>query len=196
MIGTVKGDVHDIGKNLVDIILTNNGYTVHNIGIKQPLQAFIDAAERTNADAIGMSGLLVKSTVVMKENLEELNERGLHKYPVLLGGAALTRRYVEGYLRELYHGSVAYGQDAFEGLRTMDALMRGEPLAPKPIDAEEKLEGYDRVESLEGEAERRLEEAKRYVAASDIRREAVVPAPPFWGTRVARGIALDERIRS
>ena len=126
VIGTVKGDVHDIGKNLVDIILTNNGYEVHNIGIKAPLSAFLEKAEEVNADAIGMSGLLVKSTVIMRENLEGLNERGLADTPVLLGGAALTRTYVERDLREIYEGRLFYGKDAFEGLHTMDTPHGGQ----------------------------------------------------------------------
>src|SRR3954468_17867802 len=125
VIGTVKGDVHDIGKNLVDIILTNNGYEVHNIGIKQPLQAFVDKAKEVEADAIGMSGLLVKSTIIMRENLEELNTLGLAGTPVMLGGAALTRNYVEVDLRKVYEGRLFYGKDAFEGLHTMDTLMSG-----------------------------------------------------------------------
>ncbi|NUT52169.1 MAG: methionine synthase, partial [Saccharothrix sp.] len=124
VLATVKGDVHDIGKNLVDIILSNNGYEVVNLGIKQPVNAILDAAEEHRADAIGMSGLLVKSTVIMKENLEELNSRGVAaRWPVLLGGAALTRAYVENDLSELYLGDVHYARDAFEGLRLMDAVM-------------------------------------------------------------------------
>src|SRR4051795_5036717 len=125
VLGTVKGDVHDIGKNLVDIILTNNGYEVHNIGIKAPLSAFVEKATEVEADAIGMSGLLVKSTLIMRENLQELNTQGLAEIPVLLGGAALTRSYVERDLREVYEGRLFYGKDAFEGLHTMDALMEG-----------------------------------------------------------------------
>ncbi len=125
VIGTVKGDVHDIGKNLVDIILTNNGYEVHNIGIKQPLQSFVDKAKEVEADAIGMSGLLVKSTIIMRENLQELNNLGLADTPVMLGGAALTRNYVEVDLRKVYEGRLFYGKDAFEGLHTMDTLMSG-----------------------------------------------------------------------
>src|SRR5205809_7582107 len=126
VIGTVKGDVHDIGKNLVDIILTNNGYEVHNLGIKVPITDLIAKAEEVAADALGMSGLLVKSTLIMRENLEELNERGLAAgIPVLLGGAALTRNYVEVDLRQVYEGRVFYGKDAFEGLRTMDTLVEG-----------------------------------------------------------------------
>src|SRR5205814_2745512 len=122
VIGTVKGDVHDIGKNLVDIILTNNGYEVHNIGIKAPLSAFVEKANEVAADAIGMSGLLVKSTLIMRENLEELNAQGLAEIPVLLGGAALTRTYVERDLRGIYEGRLFYGKDAFEGLHVMDRL--------------------------------------------------------------------------
>ncbi|MDX3540953.1 dihydropteroate synthase, partial [Streptomyces sp. MB09-01] len=123
VLATVRGDVHDIGKNLVDIILTNNGYNVVNIGIKQPVSAILEAAQEHKADVIGMSGLLVKSTVIMKENLEELNQRKLAAdYPVILGGAALTRAYVEQDLHEIYEGEVRYARDAFEGLRLMDAL--------------------------------------------------------------------------
>ena len=126
VLATVKGDVHDIGKNLVDIILTNNGYMVYNLGIKIAITEMIDKALEVKADAIGMSGLLVKSTIIMRENLEELNTRGLaDRVPVLLGGAALTRNYVERDLREVYDGRVFYGKDAFEGLRTMDTLMQG-----------------------------------------------------------------------
>ncbi|MSY40856.1 MAG: methionine synthase, partial [Actinobacteria bacterium] len=116
VLATVKGDVHDIGKNLVDIILTNNGYNVVNIGIKQPISAILEAADQNSADAIGMSGLLVKSTVIMRENLEEMNARGIaNRYPVLLGGAALTRAYVEQDLGDIYQGDVRYARDAFEG---------------------------------------------------------------------------------
>ncbi|KJK45262.1 cobalamin-dependent protein, partial [Saccharothrix sp. ST-888] len=111
------------GKNLVDIILSNNGYNVVNLGIKQPVAAILDAAQEHNADVIGMSGLLVKSTVIMKENLQELNQRGMAAdYPVILGGAALTRAYVEQDLHAIYEGEVRYARDAFEGLRLMDAL--------------------------------------------------------------------------
>ena len=136
VLATVKGDVHDIGKNLVDIILTNNGYTVVNIGIKQPVNAILEAAADHDADLIGMSGLLVKSTVIMKENLEEMNDRGVaDRWPVVLGGAALTRAFVEEDLAGLYSGEVRYARDAFEGLRLMDAFMwvkRGVPGAELP----------------------------------------------------------------
>ena len=123
VLATVKGDVHDIGKNLVDIILTNNGYTVKNLGIKVGITDMVAALEESNADAIGMSGLLVKSTLIMRDNLEELNRRGLSHIPVILGGAALTRTYVERDLRKVYDGRLFYGKDAFEGLRTMDRLV-------------------------------------------------------------------------
>src|SRR5512142_45514 len=122
VLATVKGDVHDIGKNLVDIILTNNGYEVHNLGIKVSIAEMIEKAQEVKADAIGMSGLLVKSTLIMRDNLEELNSRGLSTIPVLLGGAALTRTYVERDLREVYEGRLFYGKDAFEGLHVMDRL--------------------------------------------------------------------------
>ena len=123
VLATVKGDVHDIGKNLVDIILTNNGYEVVNLGIKIGINEMVSAVEEHKADAIGMSGLLVKSTLIMRENLVELNDRSLSDIPVLLGGAALTRTYVERDLREVYDGRLFYGRDAFEGLRTMDRLV-------------------------------------------------------------------------
>jgi 5-methyltetrahydrofolate--homocysteine methyltransferase len=133
ILATVKGDVHDIGKNLVDIILTNNGYRVINLGIKQPIENIISACEQNKADCIGMSGLLVKSTVIMKENLSILNQRGI-AVPVILGGAALTRRYVEEDCRRVYQGDLYYGQDAFDDLRIMEAIASGDksllPVAP------------------------------------------------------------------
>src|SRR3984957_14842922 len=136
VLATVRGDVHDIGKNLVDIILSNNGYDVVNIGIKQPISAIIAAAEEHGADVIGMSGLLVKSTVVMRDNLAELNDRGLaERWPVLLGGTALTRAFVEQDLADLFAGEVRYARDAFEGLHLMEAAMgvkRGVPGAALP----------------------------------------------------------------
>ncbi len=193
VLATVKGDVHDIGKNLVDIIVSNNGYTVVNIGIKQPVSAIIEAAEEHSADAIGMSGLLVKSTVVMKENLLELNQRGLAgKYPVLLGGAALTRSYVEHDLNQVFDGEVRYARDAFEGLRLMDAVMavkRGVPGAELPAIRER------RVRRLPGQGEG---EGPRPVdtTPSDVARPVPggvdVPTPPFWGSRVVKGIPLAE----
>jgi 5-methyltetrahydrofolate--homocysteine methyltransferase len=193
VLATVKGDVHDIGKNLVDIIVSNNGYTVVNIGIKQPVSAIIEAAEEHGADVIGMSGLLVKSTVVMKENLLELNQRGLaDKYPVLLGGAALTRSYVDHDLNQVFEGQVRYARDAFEGLRLMDAVMavkRGVPGAELPPIRER------RVRRLPGQGEG---EEPRPVdtTPSDVARPVPggvdVPTPPFWGSRVVKGIQLAE----
>ena len=191
VLATVKGDVHDIGKNLVDIILTNNGYTVVNLGIKQPIGSIIEAAEQHDADAIGMSGLLVKSTVVMKENLEELNARGLATaYPVLLGGAALTRAYVEQDLREVFAGEVRYARDAFEGLRLMDALMavkRGDEGAALPAPRERRVKARTalRPELVEGSST-----GSDRISRSDVAVDVDVPTPPFWGDRIVKGIAL------
>ena len=191
VLATVKGDVHDIGKNLVDIILTNNGYAVVNLGIKVGISEMLAAAEDRKADAIGMSGLLVKSTLIMKENLQELNDRELTHIPVLLGGAALTRSYVERDLREVYKGRVFYGKDAFEGLRTMDRIMElkrsgeddpafgrepgGRKLPPRrsQVMAEADTEGIPR-------------------RAPEVASDNPVFVPPFLGRRVAKGIALDD----
>ena len=213
VLATVRGDVHDIGKNLVDIILSNNGYTVVNIGIKQPIGAIIDAAEEHDADAIGMSGLLVKSTVVMKDNLKEMNSRGIaEKYPVMLGGAALTRAYVEQDLSEVFAGDVRYARDAFDGLRLMDALMAARKGGVDPhalpngpgdtrLSEEEARKLAERKarreRSLRIAAERRAaEEAERgdevLPARSDVATDVDIPVPPFWGSRVVKGIALAE----
>ncbi|MFI2262445.1 methionine synthase [Streptomyces tubercidicus] len=186
VLATVRGDVHDIGKNLVDIILSNNGYNVVNLGIKQPVSAILEAAEEHRADVIGMSGLLVKSTVIMKENLEELNQRKMAAdFPVILGGAALTRAYVEQDLHEIYEGEVRYARDAFEGLRLMDALIavkRGVPGAVLPELKQRRVPKRDtavlEVEEPEG------------AVRSDVAVDNPVPAPPFWGTRVVKGIQL------
>jgi 5-methyltetrahydrofolate--homocysteine methyltransferase len=198
VLATVKGDVHDIGKNLVDIILSNNGYTVVNLGIKQPIATILQAAEENRADAVGMSGLLVKSTVVMKENLQEMNSRG-NTLPVLLGGAALTRSYVENDLSEVYEGRVSYARDAFEGLRLMDATMaRKRGLAPA-VDPEEERRAAERKERHERSkriaAKRRAAEAESagpLPERSDVALDNPVPTPPFWGTRVVKGVALAE----
>ncbi|MGW3718823.1 methionine synthase [Streptomyces sp. NPDC005133] len=188
VLATVRGDVHDIGKNLVDIILSNNGFNVVNIGIKQPVSAILEAAQEHRADVIGMSGLLVKSTVIMKENLEELNQRKLAaEYPVILGGAALTRAYVEQDLHEIYEGEVRYARDAFEGLRLMDALIavkRGVPGATLP---ELKQRRVPKRETAVLEVDE-PEEGVR----SDVAVDNPVPEPPFWGTRVVKGIQLKE----
>ncbi|MFI6643276.1 methionine synthase [Streptomyces sp. NPDC050504] len=188
VLATVRGDVHDIGKNLVDIILSNNGYNVVNLGIKQPVSAILDAAEEHRADVIGMSGLLVKSTVIMKENLEELNQRKMAAdYPVILGGAALTRAYVEQDLHEIYEGEVRYARDAFEGLRLMDALIavkRGVPGATLPELKQRRVAKRDtavlEVDEPEG------------AVRSDVSTTNPVPTPPFWGTRVVKGIGLKD----
>ncbi|MEU0674174.1 methionine synthase [Streptomyces sp. NPDC006172] len=188
VLATVRGDVHDIGKNLVDIILSNNGYNVVNLGIKQPVSAILEAAEEHRADVIGMSGLLVKSTVIMKENLEELNQRGLAAdYPVILGGAALTRAYVEQDLHEVYEGEVRYARDAFEGLRLMDALIgvkRGVPGVTLPELKQRRVRATAAVE-----VEERPEEGH---VRSDVAVDNPIPEPPFWGTRVIKGIQLKE----
>ncbi|MFJ7988192.1 methionine synthase [Streptomyces sp. NPDC094447] len=189
VLATVRGDVHDIGKNLVDIILSNNGYNVVNIGIKQPVSAILEAAEEHGADVIGMSGLLVKSTVIMKENLEELNQRELAaKYPVILGGAALTRAYVEQDLHEIYQGEVRYARDAFEGLRLMDALVavkRGVPGATLPELKQRRVPKRDTPVV-------QVEEADEPGGRSDVAVDNPVPTPPFWGTRVVKGIPLKD----
>jgi 5-methyltetrahydrofolate--homocysteine methyltransferase len=187
VLATVKGDVHDIGKNLVDIILTNNGYTVINLGIKQPIGSILDAADENHADAIGMSGLLVKSTVIMKENLQEMNSRGVAKrWPVLLGGAALTRAYVEEDLTTIFDGDVRYARDAFEGLRLMDAVMavrRGEAGAALPAPRQRVVRSRAVVRPARTAA-------ADMPARSDVAVDNPVPVPPFWGSRVVRGVAL------
>ena len=188
VLATVKGDVHDIGKNLVDIICTNNGYEVHNIGIKIPISEMIAKVQEVDADALGMSGLLVKSTLIMRDNLEELNNQGLSRIPVLLGGAALTRSYVERDLREVYDGRVFYGRDAFEGLHTLDKLME---LKRSGIDDPE----FGRIPTGRSLAERR---GPKETAIDLPRRSPEVVSdnkvftPPFLGSRVVKGISLDE----
>ena len=210
LLATVKGDVHDIGKNLVDIILSNNGYDVVNLGIKQPISAILDAADENRVDVIGMSGLLVKSTVIMKENLEEMNSRGVaERWPVLLGGAALTRAYVEHDLAEVYTGDVRYARDAFEGLRLMDALMgvrrkklpegmesaESEQEKKADPDEEKRAERKARRErSLRIAAERRAAEEEQAQeegpVRSDVATDNPIPTPPFMGDRVVKGIQL------
>jgi 5-methyltetrahydrofolate--homocysteine methyltransferase len=187
VLATVRGDVHDIGKNLVDIILSNNGYEVVNIGIKQPISAIVTAAEEHDADVIGMSGLLVKSTVIMRDNLTELNSRGqADRWPVLLGGAALTRSYVEQDLAALFQGEVRYARDAFEGLRLMDACMavkRGEAGAALPPLRERRVPARTGAKLV-------VTEPDAMPARSDVKTDNPVPAPPFWGNRIVKGIAL------
>jgi 5-methyltetrahydrofolate--homocysteine methyltransferase len=188
VLATVRGDVHDIGKNLVDIILSNNGFDVHNLGIKVGIAEILDAYDEHAADAIGMSGLLVKSTLVMRDNLEELKRRGLSDVPVVLGGAALTRSFVERDLRAVYPGPLFYGKDAFAGLDVMEQIEsnRGD---------ESPADGFGRVEN------RVLPKRKKSATPA----EATVPArspevdtdnpifpPPFLGSRVVKGISLDD----
>jgi 5-methyltetrahydrofolate--homocysteine methyltransferase len=185
LLATVRGDVHDIGKNLVDIILSNNGFETVNIGIKQPINAILEAAEEHNVDVIGLSGLLVKSTQIMKENLEEMNLRGVaQRWPVILGGAALTRSFVEQDLAEIYEGEVRYARDAFEGLRLMDALV--------------KIKRGDTSVTLPPLKKRVVKPVSKLVhtvpdmmpSRSDVSSENSIPAPPFWGSRIIKGIPL------
>ncbi|WUF76898.1 methionine synthase [Micromonospora zamorensis] len=194
VLATVRGDVHDIGKNLVDIILSNNGYEVVNIGIKQPISAILDAAEQHRADAIGMSGLLVKSTVIMKENLAEMATRGVaERWPVLLGGAALTRAYVEDDLRSMFPGQVHYARDAFEGLSLMDKVMTAKRGGAPVIDPEREAAlaarraRRERQRSMVSES---LPELHDSSTRSDVAVDVAVPTPPFFGTRVIKGVPM------
>ena len=190
VLATVKGDVHDIGKNLVDIILTNNGYEVINLGIKVGVNEMLNAVEEHRADALGMSGLLVKSTLIMRENLEIMNEREMSDVPVLLGGAALTRTYVERDLRQVYQGPVFYGKDAFEGLRVLDRLgeiRRGDTQDPT----------FGREISLKRVTRRFRDEVTTPEPGAPARSPEVeldneLITPPFLGTRVAKGMSLEE----
>ncbi len=195
VLATVKGDVHDIGKNLVDIIFTNNGYEVHNLGIKVPLADMLDKAAEVGADAIGMSGLLVKSTLIMRENLLEINERGLARTPVILGGAALTRTYVERDLRAEYEGRLFYGKDAFEGLHTMDRLMALKSAGDDDPAFGRELGGRPgvparRAPAVGGGGDEPA--PPRPNRAPSVATDNVVPAPPFVGSRIERGIGLDD----
>ena len=190
VLATVKGDVHDIGKNLVDIILTNNGYEIVNLGIKVNINEMLQAVEDHKADAIGMSGLLVKSTLIMRENLEEMNTRNLAHIPVLLGGAALTRNYVERDLRSVYEGRLFYGKDAFEGLRTMDRLVE-----MKKTGEEDPAFGREQGGRKLPPRKSQLPVDESVVApprAPTVAADNPVFTPPFLGSRVAKGIALDD----
>jgi 5-methyltetrahydrofolate--homocysteine methyltransferase len=221
VLATVKGDVHDIGKNLVDIILTNNGYKVVNLGIKQPVDDILKAYEETKCDAIGMSGLLVKSTLVMRDNLEIMNERGIN-VPVVLGGAALNRRYVDDELVPLYNGKLFYARDAFDGLHAMDLLAAGEleskAQSPKSKvavagngtakDQRPKTEDQSSVQTVEDAEDLVGEDAKlgkqaarvrsrisgdaTHTTKSDISTEIEIPAAPFYGSKVVDDIDSDE----
>jgi 5-methyltetrahydrofolate--homocysteine methyltransferase len=215
VLATVKGDVHDIGKNLVDIILTNNGYKVINLGIKQTIENILNAYDEHGADAIGMSGLLVKSTLIMRENLEIMNERAI-TVPVVLGGAALTRRYVEDDLKAIYKGTLFYAKDAFAGLHTMDGLTGTGSHAAKVEETGEKIiaakagsngnrESLEEAEELIGEeAKLGIRQPARprgatkvsgdttHTQRSDVRSDAPVPRAPFYGSKVVQNIPLDE----
>ena len=225
VLATVKGDVHDIGKNLVDIILTNNGYRVINLGIKCPLDTMLSSFQETKADAIGMSGLLVKSTAIMKENLELMNEREL-EVPVILGGAALTKRFVEGDLRAMYNGDVYYANDAFDGLKYMESIMDHKKKGIRPelkvyIDprskpavvteevestsesAADKASGASMTTSMhlqdkqEHDADYKKEveyqkEKKTFILRSNVSKDAEVPAPPFFGSKIVTDIPIDK----
>ena len=205
VLATVKGDVHDIGKNLVDIILTNNGYKVFNLGIKQTIDSILQAYEEHGADAIGMSGLLVKSTLIMKENLELMNERGI-KVPVVLGGAALTRRYVEDDLTSIYQGRLYYARDAFAGLHTMDKLVGGNGKTESDsLDNSKAIDAGDDVEDLIGEEQKlgirktarppgvvKVKGDTSHTMRSQVITEVPIPRAPFYGSRVVDDIPLDD----
>jgi 5-methyltetrahydrofolate--homocysteine methyltransferase len=188
VLATVKGDVHDIGKNLVDIICTNNGYEVHNIGIKIGIQEMIDKVKEVKADALGMSGLLVKSTIIMRENLETLNEQQLSEIPVLLGGAALTRSYVEQDLRKVYNGRVFYGKDAFEGLSTLDKLMDIKRTGNDDPDFGRALG----TRLIERPAKEEVDPSTIPARSPEAETDNEIFTPPFLGTKVVKGIGLDE----
>jgi 5-methyltetrahydrofolate--homocysteine methyltransferase len=187
VLATVKGDVHDIGKNLVDIILTNNGYKVVNLGIKQPADTIIKAAQEHKADVIGLSGLLVKSTLEMKYVIQDLQQQGL-TFPVVCGGAALTRKYVEDDLRKEYSEAVFYAGDAFDGLHVMDDLTQSEEKREARL-AEGRVAKEFAKAAAAAAADVSTERSAAVQAAPDI------PRPPFWGARVARYIDLRKVFR-
>ena len=208
VLATVKGDVHDIGKNLVDIILTNNGYKVINLGIKVPIEQIIESAEANKADAVGMSGLLVKSTVIMKENLEQMEQRGIN-IPVVLGGAALTRKYVEQDLRKVYNGYLSYANDAFDGLHFMsrlrdpeylETIRAGEEIKSGEVDVAElrnvTTSSTSLNKSLElnqkklGNGEQETGDKKQ--PQSKVSRDVDVPSPPFYGSAIVTNIKLEK----
>ncbi len=184
VIGTVKGDVHDVGKNLVDIILSNNGFKVKNIGIKVELEQYLQTFEEANADAIGMSGLLVKSTQVMKENLEAMAAKGI-EVPVLMGGAALTRSFVDDYCRPIYKGPIFYCRDAFDGVVAMSRIEAWKKDPSKPLDTR-----------MAGDMSERVKQEKKEVVIPPFEKikmpkKVEIPTPPFWGRRVMDRDNLD-----
>jgi 5-methyltetrahydrofolate--homocysteine methyltransferase len=186
ILATVKGDVHDIGKNLVDIILTNNGYKVINLGIKCTIEAMLFAYDEHKADAIGMSGLLVKSTAIMKDNLELMNQRA-YEVPVILGGAALTKRYVEGDLRKIFKGDVYYANDAFDGLKFMGKIME---YKVKGESANLKIYSDNR-----GQTEKKIldnsNEREDNAIKSNVSTDVPIPIPPFVGSKVVENIPIE-----
>jgi len=183
VLATVKGDVHDIGKNLVDIILTNNGFNVINLGIKCSLETMLESYSENKADAIGMSGLLVKSTAIMKENLEIMNDRDIIA-PVILGGAALNKRFVEGELREMYNGDVYYANDAFDGLKFMNTIMEFKRKGERP-----KLDVYIDPRRTENVTEQQSEEV---LIKSKVGTDNIIPVPPFWGCKIVEDIPIEK----
>ena len=186
MLATVKGDVHDIGKNLVDIILSNNGYKVVNLGIKQPGDVIIHAAEEHKADAIGLSGLLVKSTLEMKYVIQDLERQKL-EYPVICGGAALTRKYVEDDLRREYSNSVFYAEDAFAGLHVMEDLASEDGKRSARLLDGRTVKEYAKAAAVDEETGPVF--AERSPVVTDAPR---IPEPPFWGVRVRKDYDLRE----
>jgi 5-methyltetrahydrofolate--homocysteine methyltransferase len=189
VLATVKGDVHDIGKNLVDIICTNNGYEVHNLGIKIPISEMIQKVKEVNADALGMSGLLVKSTLIMRENLIEMNDTGVSGVPVILGGAALTRTFVEKDLREVYDGRVFYGRDAFEGLHTLDKLVAMKKSGVDDPDLGRIPSGRV-LPKRTGSGDKPAVEIP--LRSPDVVDDNQVFKPPFLGSKIVKGISLDD----
>lgn len=204
VIATVKGDVHDIGKNLVDIILSNNGYTVHNLGIKQPIESILTAIKEHKADVVGMSGLLVKSTLIMKQNLEAMNEAGIN-IPVILGGSALTRRYVEDDCAKVYKGTVFYGFDAFTDLSLMEKICSGVNLEAIKKEFYKTRKNDDNIEQVNPETEQVYDEINDQNTKSKIDTftyteklssiqaltKSKIPQAPFYGYKVIDSKQID-----
>ncbi len=200
VLATVKGDVHDIGKNLVDIILTNNGYKVINLGIKQPVETIMASVEEHKADAVGMSGLLVKSTAIMKENLEVMRERGI-SVPVILGGAALTPKFVEGDCQAVYQGKVFYAKDAFSGLHAMEEIMNPEQSLPVEAPVTAKVtsaisNGEPAYQAVGDVSEDKYgggltPEHPNFSRRADIASDNKIPEPPFWGVKTVENVPLE-----
>jgi 5-methyltetrahydrofolate--homocysteine methyltransferase len=186
VLATVKGDVHDIGKNLVDIILTNNGYKVVNLGIKQPSDSIIAAAKKHGAHAIGLSGLLVKSTLEMKYVIQDLQAQALD-YPVICGGAALTRKYVEDDLRREYSNSVFYADDAFTGLHLMDDLTSSNGAREKRLQEGRTVKEFAKTTAIAG-----AESSTSTERSPVVQPAPNIPVPPFYGVRVRRDFDLNE----